>query len=78
METTLPKKRKFHNIGDLQESGEINTWTKLEIVQRPTDDQVEFKAYYSDEDGQPQLHHELSLFRKVDGRWYYVSGKFLS
>ena len=78
METTLPEKRKFHNTDDLQEWGEINTWTKLEMVQKPAQDQVEFKAYYTDEDGQPQLHHELSLFRKLNGRWYYVSGKFLS
>lgn len=78
LETTLSKKRKFHTIGDLQEWGELNMWTKLEIVQKPAEDQVEFKAYYTDEDGQPQLHHELSLFRKVNGRWFYVSGKFLS
>lgn len=78
METTLPKKRKFQNLGDLREWGEINTWTKMEIVQKPSDDQVEFRAYYTHEDGQSQLHHELSLFRKVGGRWYYVSGKFLS
>lgn len=77
METTLPKKRKFHNTDDLQEWGEINTWTKLEIVQKPSEDQVEFQAFYTDEDGQPQFHHELSLFRKLGGRWYYVSGKFL-
>lgn len=78
METTLPDKRKFHNTNDFQEWGEINTWTRLEIVQKPTEDRVEFKAFYTDENGRPQLHHELSLFRKLRGRWYYVSGKFLS
>lgn len=77
METTLPQKRKLHSRDDLQEWGEINSWTRLEIVSKPSDDQVEFKAYYTDEDGQKQLHHELSLFKKVHGRWYYVSGKFL-
>lgn len=77
METTLPQKRKLHDRNDLQEWGEINNWTRLEIVSTPSDDQVEFKAYYTDEDGQPQLHHELSLFKKVHGRWYYTSGKFL-
>ena len=77
METTLPAKRKFHNKEDLQEWGEINEWTKLEIIQKPTLNQVEFKAYYKDEKGKMQLHHELSDFQEIDNRWYYVSGKFL-
>lgn len=77
METTLPGKRKLHNTEDLQEWGEINEWTKLEIVRTPSIKQVEFKAFYTDENGKPQLHHELSLFVKVDDRWYYVSGEFL-
>lgn len=77
METTLPAKRKDHNKDDLQEWGEINEWTKLEIIQKPTLNQVEFKAYYKDEKGKMQLHHELSDFQEINNRWYYVSGKFL-
>ena len=76
METTLPKKRKHHNKADLQEWGEINKWTKLEIIQTPTSNQVEFKAFYNDEDGKPQIHHELSLFENLNDRCYYVSGEF--
>lgn len=76
METTFPEKRKFHNKIDLQEWGEINEWTKLEIVKTPAFNQVEFKAYYTDEDGEFQVHHEHSLFKKLNERWYYVSGKF--
>ena len=75
METTLPTKRKFHNKKDLQEWGESNEWTKLEIL-KSTLNQVEFKAYYNDENGKPQIHHEHSLFKNVNRRWYYVSGKF--
>ncbi|MGA9212050.1 YchJ family protein [Kaistella sp.] len=76
METTLPKKRKLHHKKDLQEWGEINEWTKLEIIKTPTFNQVEFKAYYNDENGKPQIHHELSDFQEIDQRWYYVSGEF--
>ena len=76
METTLPTKRKFHNKKDLQEWGEINEWTKLEIL-KSTLNEVEFKAYYNDESGKPQIHHEHSLFKNVNERWYYVSGKFI-
>lgn len=75
--TTLPSKRKFHNKKDLQEWAEINEWVKLEIVSKPSKDQVEFKAWYKDEKGTLQIHHEFSLFKLVGGRWFYVSGKFL-
>lgn len=77
METTFPAKRKFHKMEDLQEWGEINEWTKLEIIGIPAENEVEFKAFYTDENGKPQLHHEHSLFQKLHERWYYVSGKFL-
>lgn len=77
METTLPGKRKYHNKRDLQEWGEINEWTKLEIIQTPALNHVEFKAYYTDEDGHSQIHHEFSVFQKMHERWYYVSGEFL-
>ncbi|MBU4538201.1 MAG: YchJ family protein [Weeksellaceae bacterium] len=78
MENTFPSKRKFHNRKDLQEWGELNVWTKLEIVRTPDSNHVEFKAYYTDEEGKSQLHHELSAFEKKEERWYYVSGKFLN
>jgi len=76
-ETTSPGKRKFHNKKSLQEWGEINDWTKLEIVDIPSMNKVEFKAFYTDEDGNPQVHHELSTFKTIQNRWYYVSGIFL-
>jgi SEC-C motif domain protein len=76
-ETTSPNKRQFHNKKDLQEWGEINEWTKLEIVNKPTDYKVEFKAFYKDEEGNPQVHHELSQFKMIQNRWFYVTGEFL-
>ncbi len=77
METTLPSKRIQHNIKDLQDWGEINEWTKLEIAKTSGKNLVEFKAHYKDENGKLQIHHEISLFEKLNNRWYYVSGKFL-
>jgi len=76
MNTTLPAKRKFHNKADLQEWGEINKWINLEIVSTPTPNKVEFKAYYIDENGNNQMQQELSVFQKIDNRWFYVSGEF--
>jgi SEC-C motif-containing protein len=29
-------------------------------------------------DGKDHVHHERSQFRKVDGRWYFVSGQKIS
>lgn len=77
METTSPSKRQFHNTKDLQEWGEINKWTKLEIVNKPSMNKVEFKAFYTDENGEKHVHHELSTFKMIQNRWFYVSGKFL-
>lgn len=76
METTLPSKRKYYRKKE-QEWGERNTWTKLEIIDKPSAYKVEFKAFYTDEDGEHQIHHELSTFKIIQNRWYYVSGEFL-
>lgn len=78
LNTTLPAKRKLHSQEELQEWGEINQWIKLEIVNLPAINQVEFKAYYIDQKGNNQLHHELSTFQKINDRWFYVSGIFVN
>ena len=78
LNTTLPAKRKFHSQEELQKWGEINQWIKLEIVNLPAVNQVEFKAFYIDSEGKEQLHHELSVFQKINDRWFYVSGTFLN
>ena len=75
-ETTLPNKRKFHHKTELENWGKDNTWTKLEIIQS-SEREVEFKAYFTDKFGKENIHHERSTFKKVDKKWYYVSGKFL-
>lgn len=75
-ETTLPSKRKFHNKMELETWGKENLWTKLEIL-KSTEKEVEFKACYTDKFEKEQIHHEISTFKKIDKKWYYVSGKFL-
>ena len=75
-ETTLPNKRKFHHKTELENWGKENTWTKLEIIQS-SEKEVEFKAYFTDKFGKENINHERSTFKKVDKKWYYVSGKFL-
>ena len=50
-------------------------WLGLDIVKTETltktQSAVEFKAHFQGNE-QPQVHHEYSLFVKIDGRWYFV------
>ena len=56
------------------------TYTRLEIIDysqaglNTLKGFVEFKAYFQDQ-GRVGCLHEKSLFKKIEGRWYYVSGK---
>lgn len=52
-----------------------NEWQKLEII-AATENTVEFKAYFLDENKQNQIHHEFSTFIKENGSWFYMDGKF--
>jgi SEC-C motif-containing protein len=52
-----------------------NEWQKLEII-AATENTVEFMAYFLGENKQSQIHHEHSTFKKEEGCWYYVDGKF--
>lgn len=60
-------------------SQEKLNWQKLEILHTKKggikDDKgkVEFNAFYI-QDGQTQVMHEISRFRKIGGRWFYVDG----
>ena len=50
-------------------------WLGLDIVKTETltktQSSVEFKAHFQGSE-QLQVHHEHSLFVKIDGRWYFV------
>jgi SEC-C motif domain protein len=54
-------------------------FTKLEVLKSSMDGNkgmVEFKAYFTME-GKPEIHHEISKFRKQSGIWYFRDGKVL-
>lgn len=71
-----PKSRVDIDMQGSREWAESTNWQGLEIVESkqggPDDESgtVEFKATFLTDEG-PQIHHELSLFRKQDGVWYY-------
>lgn len=60
-------------------SKERAVWTRLEIIackkggKNDAKGLVEFKAFY-ELDGEQQVMHELSRFKKSGGRWYYLDG----
>ena len=53
-------------------------WQRLEIIDKSQNGErgsVEFKAYYLDHNSKQQLHHEISEFRRISGRWFYAKGQ---
>lgn len=57
--------------------GEHNVdWKKLEVLsasQKGDDGEVEFRAYYQPAGNDTLLiHHEHSLFKRINGVWYYT------
>ncbi len=83
LRSTYPSVRKFHDAESIENWAKSSVWQKLEIVSTDRGDvkdkqgTVEFKAYFLDADGQPQIHHESSNFTKELGKWFFVDGKIL-
>jgi SEC-C motif-containing protein len=75
LETTHISQRHYYSKADIFNWATANEWQKLEIM-AATENTVEFMAYFLDDKKQSQIHHEHSTFKKEDGCWYYVDGKF--
>lgn len=71
IQTTHASTRKLFSRKEIEKWAKSNKWLKLEVLNSTTTT-VEFKAYFSERTGFPQVHHERSNFRFEDGRWYYV------
>jgi len=74
-DTTHSSQRKYYSKADILNWAKANEWQKLEII-AATENTVEFKAYFLDENKQNQIHHEFSTFIKENGSWFYMDGKF--
>ena len=73
--TTHVSQKKYTNKSDILTWAQQNIWQKLEIL-NSTENTVEFKAYYLDENKIQQIHHEKSTFILFQNHWFYVDGKF--
>ncbi len=70
-ETLAPEVRSQFNEKEVREWVEAE-WLGLEILSAQGN-KVEFTAKYN-MDGKTLEHHEVSKFRKVGDRWYFVDG----
>lgn len=81
LETWFPATAQGLSVAEL--SNVTVDWEKLEVLnksQRGDEGTVEFKAYFrnkSNEGGEQGLEvmQEISEFRRINGRWYYVGGR---
>ncbi len=79
--THHPETRGEFNQAAAQRWAEDSEWLGLSIVGiqngTPQDDsgQIEFIASYRDRAGQRHKHHELSLFERLDGTWFFRDGE---
>ncbi|KIX28482.1 preprotein translocase subunit SecA [Mannheimia haemolytica] len=76
VETTVPSQQKSLDQAAMKVWGESTKWAGLEIIRHLANlskihSQVEFKAFFDTEEGR-QAHHELSLFVKIESRWFFV------
>lgn len=83
LRSTHPSTRRLHDAKLIENWAKLNRWQRLEIIAKnggeATDKKgtVEFKAYFTDENEQPQIHHEISNFRRELGKWFFVDGRIL-
>jgi SEC-C motif domain protein len=73
--TTFESKRKLYNELEMERWAKESLWVKLEIVEAKGD-KVEFKAFYTDKEGERHVHHEKSTFKKQNGIWFYFDGTY--
>lgn len=75
LETTHILEKKYYSRDEILHWATSNQWLKLEIISF-TENTVEFKAYFIDENNINQVHYEFSTFKKENESWFYVDGKF--
>jgi SEC-C motif-containing protein len=73
--TTHSSERKQYSREEILLWATANTWQKLEIIST-TENTVEFKAFFLDENNVAQVHYEFSTFKQENESWFYVDGKF--
>ena len=76
IQTTVPTQQSLLDIQAIGRWAKETDWAGLQIINHvpklgKRHAQVEFKAFYSTEQGQ-QAHHELSSFVRIKECWYFL------
>ncbi len=74
-----PEHRDDHDPAATRRWAEQSDWIGLEVVaadEQGEEGRVEFIATYR-EKGVIQTHHEIGVFKRLQGRWYYVDGELV-
>lgn len=77
-DTTDPQTKVGFDMKANEEWAQAAQFQNLEVLQSSQDGNkgmVEFKATFQIGDQEPQVHHEVSKFRKQAGVWYFRDGK---
>lgn len=81
--THHPDHLKNYSQEETQQWASQSDWLGLTILnsedglENDSEGQVEFEAKYKAQ-GKQFNHHELSHFKKVDGKWYFVDGQIIN
>ncbi len=79
-ESLHPEHRSDWDLAATKKWAQNSQWISLKIIDKGSQDEtaeqdfVEFVTSYKEE-GAKKMHHEISQFRKQEGRWYYVDGQ---
>ncbi len=76
LNTTHGSQRKYYSKEAILQWATENQWQKLEIISF-TENTVEFKAHFLDNNNVNQVHHEFSAFKLENDSWFYLDGKFV-
>jgi SEC-C motif-containing protein len=77
-DTTDPQTKVGFDMKANEEWAQAAQFQNLEVLSSSQDGNkgmVEFKATFQIGDQEPQVHHEVSKFRKQAGIWYFRDGK---
>ena len=80
-DTTDPQTKVGFDMKANEDWAQAAQFQNLEILNTSQDGNkgmVEFKATFKIGDQEPQVHHEISKFRKQAGVWYFRDGKIKS
>ncbi len=82
IQTTHPTKRADFKAEDIEQWAKNNQWQQLSVLStqkgsvNDSTGEVEFKAFFIDENRIKRVHYEYSYFVKEEHQWFYLYGTY--